>query len=64
MEGDPEYDEMTDEKIEFWNKSQIGSIQKPLPNDILKAGVKDVEALNRIDRSKRCISCFSEEEIC
>ena len=39
MEGDPEYDEMTDEKIEFLNKINI--FIQIYPNNILKAGVKD-----------------------
>ena len=42
MEGDPEYDEMTDEKIEFWEQKPNWSLIQIYPNDILKAGVKDL----------------------
>ena len=65
MEGDPEYDEMTDEKIEFWEQKPNWSLIQIYTNDILKAGVKDFRKrlIELIEAKGVSHKPLSEEEI-
>jgi len=65
MEGDPDYDEMTEEKIEFWEQKPNWSLIQIYPNDISQAGVSDFRKrlIDMIEAKGVSHYPLSEEEI-
>lgn len=65
LKGDPDYDEMSDKKRQYWDKQDAWQLLEFYPDDLTKNGIEDFYALLKQSLEKCQIRCnrLSEEEI-